>query len=195
MTWKKILFLVVLVTVSVAFFEFAFLFDFESGKMSEAGFAHKFGIWLFILLQVFFYLPCFVLGYGKTNVLWGFIPPAFLTVIFWILLTRHLNVTTEFSSSSFPFFYHCIAGSSFLSGFFGILVVYLVKRIITRHSKPDKEDLDKDLDKDLDNEDGNAELEIEIDKDAPNGMETNRKDQNSEVSPDNKVSGVNNDGN
>lgn len=168
MSWKKILFLVILVTVSVAVFELAFLFDFESGKMLEAKLAHNFGIWLFMLLQVFFFLPCFVLGYGRTNALWGFIPPVFLTAIFWILMIRHLSVTTEFSATSFPFFYHYVAGSSFLGGIFGILVVYLVKKIITKYSKPDKEDLN--------GEGENVELE-------------------SAVSPDKKVSGVSNNGN
>jgi len=198
--WKKILFLVVLVIVSIAIFEFAFLFDFNASEAYETKLAHKFGLSLFILLQVFFYFPCFVLGYGRINALWGFIPPVLLTVIFWILMLRHLTVSTGFSVVSFPFFYHYVIGSCFLSGIFGILVVYLVRKIITRYSKRGKEDSDSEeedsvSEKKKKESDPNNQENNKGNENQSNVTEPTEKEQDSEISPDNKVSGVSNDGN
>lgn len=131
MNWKKTLIWVILFTLVIGLFEVAFLYDFRgnTGELTET--VPKHPVWFLLILHTLILTPCFILGYGRANPLSGFFPPLLLNVLFWYLSALKMKQTTaQLDLTAFPHFYHLIAGTSLLIGFFGIIIVFVTRKLM-----------------------------------------------------------------
>jgi flagellar basal body-associated protein FliL len=127
-TWKRILFIVVLLTISVAAFEIVFLYDFSAKASEEVMEPKKVELWLFLVISLLTFVPCIALGYGRVNALYGIIPPLMLNSISWYIILDNIKRQGIFEISSKSGIMVFAAGVAILSGFFGIVITLLAKK-------------------------------------------------------------------
>ena len=131
MNWKKTLLWVILFTLVIALFEVAFLNGY-SGKSEElTETIPKHPIWFLLILHALTLIPCFILGYGKANPIFGFFPPVLLNSVYWYISAQKVKHTlSQLDLTHFPHFHHLVIGTSFLAGFFGIVIVFVTRKMM-----------------------------------------------------------------
>ncbi len=184
MSWKKTLLWVILFTLVIGLFEVAFLYDFKGNTEELTETVPQQPVWFLLVLHALIMLPCFVLGYGRANAVFGFIPPVLLNSVYWIILALKMKKTlAHLDLTLFPHFYYLVIGTSFLAGFFGIVVVIVTKKMMEAIEEANlgKEAKNQELLKEGDNQlevngksDGLAKDKINID----NPDTSNKEKQN-----------------
>ncbi|MCE1246586.1 MAG: hypothetical protein LWY06_08080 [Firmicutes bacterium] len=147
--WKRIVFFVILMTISVAVFEIVFLYDFSAKSAEEITEPQTIELWLFLLISFLAFIPCAALGYGKVNALWGVFPPVVLNSITWYIFLDNLRRHGVFETTSKSGIYVYAAGVAVLSGVFGIIFTLLAKKafdfLIIEKSDEDEEESGKSV--------------------------------------------------
>jgi hypothetical protein len=127
---NKTLILVVLLTIAIAVFEFAFLYDFAPGKIQIADTSESHSPWFYMALISFSLLPCFLLGYKRFSPASGFFPPVIINTVFWLLIICHLEKADIHVLSIGRQALNTFVGLTIMSGLFGMLIVFLLSKII-----------------------------------------------------------------
>lgn len=132
MNKKNAVFIAILITFSVGAFIFSHLYDFETSEVINTIDVRQHGLMLYFILTGLSLLPCFALGAGRVNALWGFFPPALLSIEMYILLLLNLSKAKTFQEQSISSFNPISIGLALISGFFGILIVYVSSQIFSK---------------------------------------------------------------
>ena len=131
MDWKKALIWVVVFTLTIAFFEVVFLYDFGTPKDQVLSKPVRHPVWFLIIVYSLTLLPCFILGYGKLNPITGFIPPFLLNLLYWYISALMMKRTVAHTNLFYlPQFNTLAVGTSFVAGFFGIILVFVTRKLI-----------------------------------------------------------------
>lgn len=185
MSWKKTLVWVFVFTLVIGLFEVAFLYDFKgnTGELTEN--IPKHPVWFLLLLHALILVPCFVLGYGRVNPIFGFFPPVLLNSIYWYISAVKMKHTlAQLDMTLFPHFYHLVIGTSFLAGFFGIIIVFVTRKVLEmmEESNMEKESENQNT---MNEEDKQAEVNGNISESADVNSEVEASETNkTEISDD-----------
>lgn len=189
MNWKKTLIWVILFTLVIGLFEVAFLYSFKTNTEELAETIPRHPVWFLLVLNALMLVPCFVLGYGKANAIFGFFPPVLLNSVYWYISALNMKGTlAHLDLSLFPHFYHLVLGTSFLAGFFGIVIVFVTRKLIEMMEEAKMENELKNQEKRKEGEkqtdvNGNND-ESATDKNEVNISETN------DTNKDNSINGI-----
>lgn len=135
LTRKKVGILFILMILAIAFFEIAFMYEFDPSKIKVTHDLNQRSLPIFFLIAAFAYIPCFLLGYARLNILLGAIPPFLLNGLFWILLIYRAERSEMDILGIEENLVYFATGLSLLSGFFGILITYISSRIFDKYGK------------------------------------------------------------
>ncbi len=139
---KKTAILILLFILTAIFFQVAFLYDTRGNQLEITHETHVQSLWLFFAVMALSFVPCFMMGYSQMKPTLGFIPPAFLVGLFWILLTHRFSRADINIMTLEKYMPHMAVAMTVIAGFFGILVVSLSSRIFDSWSKKEQEEDD-----------------------------------------------------
>lgn len=132
MSNKKALFFAGLIFFSVAFFDFAFFYDFDPEHLKitpQSMQSLKFILYVAVILS---FIPCVILSNSKVSVLLGFIPPFMLNAFLWGILIYRFERTDILVVGQRQDLIKLGIGLALLSGAFGILIASFIRTAIQR---------------------------------------------------------------
>ncbi len=132
MSNKKALLFAGLIFFSVAFFDFAFFYDFDPEHLKITPQSMQSLKLIFYVAVALSFAPCIILSNSKVNVLLGFIPPFILNAFLWGILIYRFEKMDVLITGQKQDLIKLGAGLSLLSGAFGILIASFVRTAIQR---------------------------------------------------------------